>query len=140
MCRWGDESVQMLSERNPKARKDHRCSECGRSIAKGETYRAETWLWEGDLDSAKVCSHCLQVRRWLSAACDGWVYSELESDLAEHVTGDEKYLRTSALTRLLRWMVADWRDRSGDLRPVEAVRQVADEAIAAHREVVAAGV
>lgn len=133
MCRWGDESVDMLNEVDRRARKDHRCFECGRTIAKGETYRYEAWLWEGDFDTAKVCQHCLQVRRWLSAACDGWVYGELAADLAEHVTGDESYLRSRPLTRLLRWMEADWHNRAGELRPVEDVRLVTDQAVEAFR-------
>ncbi len=40
--------------------------------------------------------------------------------------------RTAPLTRLLRWHLACWRDRNGDLRPVEDVQALTQRAIDTH--------
>jgi hypothetical protein len=65
--------------------------------------------------------------------CDGWVFNEREADLADHVIGYEKELRSAPLTRLLRWMRADWHDRAGNLRPVDDVEALTKSAITAYR-------
>lgn len=140
MCRVSDDYVDLLTQRDALARKSHRCDECRRTIAVGELYRYESWVWEGDFAQGHTCAHCLNVRRWLMAACNGWVYGELESDLLDHVTGDERELRTRPLTRLARWMAADWLNRAGDLRPLDDVTAVADEAIAAYKTMYATAV
>jgi hypothetical protein len=45
-----------------KARKPHRCSECWRTIAKGESYERHSGLWDGSWETFRWCQHC-------SAAC-----------------------------------------------------------------------
>lgn len=132
------EPVQMLNERDVTARKEHRCDECGRAIQSGERYRKEAMLNEGDFVVYKTCEHCLQVRRWLGVVCRGWVYGAVEEDLLDHVTGDEDYLRTRPLTRMARWMRADWQDRAGNLRPSVDVSYVATEALTAYKRQMAA--
>lgn len=133
MCMIDDaEPWEFFHEQRRKAAKEHRCGECGRTIAPGEQYR----YCVGKLDDFCVmrqCLHCQEVARWLSVACNGYLFHAVQEDLFEHITGHESYLRTAPLTRLGRWMRADWRDRNGDLRPVEAVREVTDRAIAAYR-------
>lgn len=134
MCMWDDAGTWELSRTEwRKAAKEHRCGECRRTIAKGERYEYTTGLYDGHWDTEHTCEQCHQVTRWLVVACSGYLYQAVQEDLFEHITGEEAYLRTAPLTRLGRWMASDWRDRNGDLRPVEAVREVADRAIAAYR-------
>jgi hypothetical protein len=55
-------------------------------------------------------------------------------DLAEHVIGEEMYLRSAPLTRLLRWMRTGWKSHDGSIRPLDDVKAVTDAAIAAYEE------
>jgi hypothetical protein len=48
---------------NPKARKDHRCDECGKRIKTGETYSRMDGKWEGEMTSHKAHTDC-------AALCD----------------------------------------------------------------------
>lgn len=133
MCMTGDDDYwEFYNEFTPKARKDHRCCECGRTIHKGERYHTQGGLNDGYFQWHKTCAHCTIAARWLEVACDGWIFTMRQEDLGDHVTGHEKELRSRALTRLYRWMLADWHDRAGRLRPPAAVEAVVDDAIAAY--------
>jgi hypothetical protein len=126
---------KLYDERDRRAAKDHRCDECGRTIAKGETYRVCTGL-SYDFDNWSTfrhCAHCRQAIRWLIAVCSGYMFEMVAEDLRNHVDGEEWYERTAPLTRLVRWQVSDWRTPNGDLRPVEDVAALVDRAIEASR-------
>lgn len=140
MCRFDDGDYWTLySSATRRAAKPHRCDECRRTIAKGESYNYGSGLYDGYWQTFRICLHCMEVTRWLQVACSGWNHTEVEPDLADHVIGDERYLRSSALTRLLRWMRADWRDGAGNVRPVEEVQAVATRAIDAYRRLAELG-
>lgn len=128
----------LFSEGRRKARKPHRCGECNRMILTGETYRYWQGRYDGYWSSGKMCAHCDVVTKWLDVVCSGYLFNAIQEDLEEHVVGDERYVRSAPLTRLVRWMRADWRDRAGELRPVEAVTDVTQRAIDAYRRQVAA--
>ena len=135
MCMYGDDEYwHWYTEYHPKARKEHRCGECSRTIAKGERY----WTQGGITDDQefqwhKTCEHCAAASKWLEVVCDGWIFNARFADLYNHVAGDERYLRSRPLTRLVRWMRADWSDKNGDLRSLDDVETLTDEAIAAYR-------
>lgn len=133
MCMYDDsDGFEFSHEKLVRARKQHACSECSRKIEPGEIYETFAGRYEGWFTTTKTCAHCCAARRWLIVVCSGWVFEAVEMDLAEHVTGEESELRSAPLTRLLRWMRADWRDRNGNLRPVEAVEAVVVRAIDAY--------
>jgi hypothetical protein len=132
MCMWDDaEAYEIYHLQLRTARKEHRCDECDRTIEPGERYRHATGLHDARWDTHHQCAHCCEVTRWLDAVCEGWLHHAVEEDLFEHVAGHERELRTRPLTRLARWMRADWRDRNGALRSIDDVATVVDEAIAA---------
>ena len=60
-----------------KARKEHVCGECGRKIAKGETYEVSKGRFEGTFDTNKTCTDCLSLRE---AFFCSWSYSTLWHD------------------------------------------------------------
>lgn len=140
-------------------RTDRRCDECGRPIAKGETYVHGQWnevprYDDSDyLDDPKrpphldhsyrapaaddwmvvvQCQHCEAATAWLTHACSGFLYCAVKDDLWGHVGGDEYDERTPQLTRLYRWMDAKWVRRDGTLRAVDEVRAQAQRAIEAY--------
>lgn len=86
MCMAGGDYVELLSEVILRARKPHRCDECDRSIEPGERYRRHSYVYEGEFSSHAFCSHCWEAKRWLEVVCEGWVYSGILEDLAEHVS------------------------------------------------------
>lgn len=47
--------------RTPKARKEHKCGECGIKILKGEIYQVFTGKWDGNMDTYKSCLPCAQL-------------------------------------------------------------------------------
>lgn len=51
--------------RRPKARKDHKCCECGGTILEGEVYNKHSGIWEDGPDSFKVCVDCDELRYWV---------------------------------------------------------------------------
>ena len=42
----------------PKARKGHDCDQCSRTIERGETYRAQSMIWDGRPSRSKICAQC----------------------------------------------------------------------------------
>lgn len=61
--------------RDVRARKQHDCGECGRTIAPGETYEHVRGLWDGDWSTHKTCLGCKRIRQHFCS--DGWLYGEL---------------------------------------------------------------
>lgn len=117
-----------------RAAKDHRCTECNRTIAKGERYLVSTWKYDGHLGRDRMCAHCNEVTRWLRAVCGGVVLAAVEEDLIEHVgRGEEAWLVGELhVFRIAWWMGRDWQWR-GELMSVERVRDEVDKAIAVYR-------
>lgn len=66
-----------------KARKTHKCVECGETIKKGDRYEYTSGLWDGDFSVYKTCMNCLSIRD--SFFCKGWGYGAMLEDLYEHL-------------------------------------------------------
>lgn len=85
MCRVDDaDRVEMLQSGQRKARKEHRCDECGRTITVGEFYLYEGGVFEGDLQVYKTCAHCLVGRKWLWDNCGGHIFTQVCEEIQEH--------------------------------------------------------
>jgi len=63
MCDCGD-GPETYRESRPKAKKQHKCCECGRAIQPGETYRHLWGVWDGDPKTFKTCDDCLGLEDW----------------------------------------------------------------------------
>lgn len=63
MCDCGD-GPSTYRETRPKARKSHKCCECGRMIQPGETYRHLWGVWEGEAKTFKTCDACQDLDAW----------------------------------------------------------------------------
>jgi len=81
-CVCDYERPSVISERTRRARKPHKCIECGREISPGETYEYTWGIWEGDADQFKTCSRCLAVKQYVMAhvPCFCWTYGNLLDD------------------------------------------------------------
>ena len=60
-CECEGENVDVLSDKIVKARKAHRCDECGREIKPGEPYRNLRGVSCGDMLVVKTCLFCQRV-------------------------------------------------------------------------------
>ena len=59
-CDWDNPEAYKVLYR--KARKEHVCCECLRSIKKGERYQYISGVWEGGPASYKTCRQCAAIR------------------------------------------------------------------------------
>lgn len=73
-------------ERDRRARKGHRCSDCSGVISKGEVYTVISGLWDGSWSSYKRCQDCTTVLcdiGKLAGGCDCVPMGELYGYLSE---------------------------------------------------------
>lgn len=138
MCLYDDgDSYGMvpMGDGERRARTEHRCTECNRTIEPGETYRFWTVVG-GDADgwlTSKMCAHCWGTIE-LGAALTGcrrywyWDYVhelDVEMGFVGNCLGDEGHeLGQADRYRLLRTVIGrrrQWRTRAGELLPVPSV-------------------
>lgn len=130
MTDYADPVTQVNDGEYRKARKPHKCNECGRAIAAGENYHYETFIdTGGKFAQHKTCAHCMVARGWLQAECGGWIYSGIEEDLREHVCEGGYGM---SLARLSVAMKNNWKRLDGSLRPVPAMPETTHQRMAAH--------
>lgn len=111
----GAEMCEVWQERPVKAaRKAHKCSECGRTIAAGETYRSIFTVFEGDASTVRQCQHCVVAADWLTKECGGYLTEGIFEDIDEHA---REYARFG-LWRLSVGMKRRWQrfDKAGLMR------------------------
>lgn len=77
------------SEKIRRARKQHRCGECGEAIVVGVQYEYASGIWDGSASSHKTCMSCVEIRNHFSCG-EGWVYGEVWSQLEENFFPDMK--------------------------------------------------
>ena len=53
-----------------RARKAHTCHECYGPIAPGDSHEYVFGVWDGDPESFRTCSHCLELRAWVTEVAD----------------------------------------------------------------------
>lgn len=82
-CDFSDyESPSAFSVATHKARKPHKCSECGRTINPGETYKKTWGVWDGEPDTFCMCPDCMGLLDYMQAhfpKCFCWAYTELRN-------------------------------------------------------------
>ena len=131
MCVDVDEPMLVLNDTKPRARKEHKCVECSRTIAVGEQYHRESGLdyYREYWFTYATCLHCDAARDWLWNVCQGFLYEGVLIDLEEHVQENHYPVRTLSLLRLVYWMRRGWRRKSGRLIPVADAQRWAESGI-----------
>jgi len=87
-CDYDTPEFYEQSERT--ARKQHKCSECGRPIHSGERYEYVAAKNDGELWQAKTCCRCLAVRNYVQAhvPCFCWYHHNMledaDNEMREH--------------------------------------------------------
>ena len=121
MCMYDDsESTTFYAESIRRARKPHKCDECGREIGKGEQYQHVSAKWGGYVQTVKTCSHCQVLQQWLQKECGGFVHHAIVDDAKEHVVEYGVGTYGFGLARLIVSAENRWR-RKGGLVAVPAV-------------------
>ncbi len=85
---WCDYDPPEFSSRSyPKARKQHRCEECGKPINPGEQYECVAGKWDGYFSTFNTCPRCVDLRRWVtnSIPCFCWAHGNMLDDAREAV-------------------------------------------------------
>lgn len=129
MCAIDDsERYEVYCETTRRARKSHKCHECNRVIAKGETYRRTAGLYDGAWTINCVCRHCTVAATWLQMNCGGYLDGGIAEDIAEHRID---YPRLAfPLGRFVVGMRRHWRSWQTDgTMPVPALPRSIKEAI-----------
>lgn len=63
-CEMGEgECASVYESETRKARKPHRCCECGETIERGETYERVKGCWDGTWATYSTCLICSQIRK-----------------------------------------------------------------------------
>lgn len=116
MCMIDDcEPCSVYRAKVCKARKEHKCSECGRTINKGEEYHYAFMVQEGYGDSFHTCQHCYVAAKWLIDNCGGFVHQAVLEEIEEHAR-EYPYL-TAELSTLSDGMRGKWRDANMPAMP-----------------------
>ena len=66
-CYCDYEAPEFYTQETRRAKKAHRCSECGRAIDVGESYEHVRGKWDGEMGTYKTCSRCLALKIWVKA-------------------------------------------------------------------------
>lgn len=85
MIELADGACSVYNKRIRKARKEYRCSECGRDIHAKETYLNTFMVYDGNADTARTCEHCVVACDWLVEHCNGFLFHSVSEDIEEHI-------------------------------------------------------
>lgn len=115
--------ASVWNETTQKARKPHKCGECGREIEPGELY-VRVWAIgsEGPFQG-KWCAHCDVGKDWLWENCSGSLLGGVIEDLEEHVRDYRgRAVCVPRLHRICIGAARSWRvergPRAGQLMPI----------------------
>ena len=97
-----------------RACKEHKCSDCNRTILKGERYEHCSWLYDERWSREHICQHCVWAAEWLKKYCRGYVVGGIHEDLCDHWYDSPDY-RTIDLARRIIGIRKGWKTRHGFL-------------------------
>lgn len=82
------EAAKVFASKTVKAAKEHHCTECRETIAKGSSHEYAKGLWDGEWSTYRTCLSCVEIRTHFG--CNGWIYGQLWQDLEENFYPDMK--------------------------------------------------
>jgi len=105
---------EFIDSRIVKARKSHICSECGGTIAAGETYKVFAYKFEGEFGSDKVCDPCREAAREFDYHIVGgsfWQMMHEEWHQGAHIQACINRLESARAKEHMRQQWIKWHDR-----------------------------
>jgi hypothetical protein len=108
---------KFFSQETRKARKQHDCTECGRMIEAGESYRLSNGLMDQRWLRYKTCAHCQTLCDWLQVICNGYLFTAVHEDFRNHWL-EEPTLHSPWMRRAIYRAKRSWRAPEGSLHPV----------------------
>jgi hypothetical protein len=86
-CYCDYDPATIYSASKPKARKAHRCDECGTEIKPGCQYENVFGVWDGHGSTWKTCERCYDLRQWVTnnVPCFCWCHGNMIEDAAEAI-------------------------------------------------------
>jgi hypothetical protein len=90
-----DEVCEFIHIQDRKARKPHKCCECGKEIVKGEKYEHARGKCEGEMWSSETCLVCREIAE--AFYCDGRMFG---GELWEEMEYAYEAMTTGCLDRL----------------------------------------
>lgn len=137
MCLYVDDDgswVEMKPARRVKARKQHTCGECHRTIEPGEQYETWTGIVEDEhFYTGKACAHCMatvDIGVALTGCPPHWNVELMwdpypEIGFAANILHDSGHDLTPSARALMRSLIdmaaAKWREEDGSLMPVPTI-------------------
>lgn len=77
-----------------RARKNHRCCECGELILAGLPYKRIAGKWNGEFSQYKFCMTCVDLVEWYLSEIDnyeyGYGFTTLYENIYESLTGNKR--------------------------------------------------
>jgi hypothetical protein len=110
-CDFDYDAPSVFNDTKHKARKPHKCSECHRVVAAGETYRRIFGVWDGIAQTHFWCAHCCAGQAAYAALddCHCYCFGELWSDIDEAAHSAKNF----AIYRLFLGARRKWTYRRG---------------------------
>jgi hypothetical protein len=78
-----DEGNDFYSETKPRARKPHRCCECGETIHVGAVYQRASGKADGEIWTTRSCAVCCEIRS--AFVCGSWEFGRLWESIREEI-------------------------------------------------------
>jgi hypothetical protein len=84
-CDYDYDYPEFSRTTKPRARRPHRCVECGTTIQPGEQYERVAGVWEGEFSTFCICERCHDLRQWVknNVPCFCWAYGNMIEDARE---------------------------------------------------------
>lgn len=93
-CDCGDDGyAELYQSTMRKARKEHRCCECGNAIKPGDIYEYTVIVFEGDFSTKKTCEKCSDLAESLSDLGFCWEEGDLATAYREYLEQYTKSVR-----------------------------------------------
>lgn len=130
MCRVDPDSSDaptVYRETKPRARKEHHCVECGRTIAVGEIYLNAFMIFYGDASTYHTCEHCAVGARWLMRNCGGYNFGEVAEEIDEHAV--DYPMIAAPLRAISAGAERQWRHLSGAMMALQEMPPSIEDAI-----------
>lgn len=103
-----DGQMECFNRKMVNSRKDHKCVECRRQIAKGIECEVTSGKWEGKFNSDYTCLDCMNIRDGLSCGepmAIGMLGEDIDEHFSELTTGCLLKIETASAKAYLleRW-------------------------------------